>query len=92
MPPNDTTAVAIICELKQAGIRLPDDVCVAGFNNDPISRVVEPNLTTINYPGREMGEIAANTIINILKGQQSELLNSIVLNHSLIIRQSSLRQ
>jgi LacI family transcriptional regulator len=89
---NDTSAVAIICELKQAGIRIPEDVCVAGFNNDPISRVVEPNLSTVHYPGREMGEIAAGTLINILKGQQSELLNSIVLNHSLIIRQSSLRK
>jgi LacI family transcriptional regulator len=88
---NDTSAVAIMCELKQAGIRIPGDVCVAGFNNDPISRVVEPNLTTINYPGREMGEIAASALINILKGQQSDFLNSIVLSHALIIRQSSHR-
>jgi len=89
---NDTSAVALMCELKQAGVRIPEDICVVGFNNDPISRVVEPNLTTINYPGREMGEIAAATLINILKEQQSELLNSIVLSHSLIIRQSSLRK
>jgi len=89
---NDTSAVALMCELKQAGVRIPEDICVVGFNNDPISRVVEPNLTTINYPGREMGEIAAATLINILKEQQSELLNSIVLSHSLIIRQSSMRK
>ncbi len=89
---NDTSAVAIVCELKQAGVRIPEDVCVVGFNNDPISRVVEPNLTTINYPGREMGEIAAGTLINTLKGQQSDFLNSIVLSHSLIIRQSTLRK
>jgi LacI family transcriptional regulator len=88
---NDTSAVAVVCELKQGGIRIPEDVCVVGFNDDPISRVVEPNLTTIHYPGREMGEISANTLINTLKGQQSNLLNSIVLSHSLIIRNSSLR-
>ncbi|MBN1791592.1 MAG: LacI family DNA-binding transcriptional regulator [Bacteroidales bacterium] len=89
---NDTTAVSVICELKQAGIRIPEDICIAGFNDDPISRVVEPNLTTVHYPGREMGEIAAATMISILKGEQSELLNSIVISHSLIIRQSSLRK
>ena len=89
---NDTSAVSVICELKQAGIRIPEDVCIAGFNNDPISRVVEPNLTTVHYPGREMGEIAANSLISILKGEQSEFLNSIVISHSLIIRQSSLRK
>jgi LacI family transcriptional regulator len=88
---NDTSAVALICELKQAGISIPGDISVVGFNNDPISRVVEPNLTTIHYPGREMGEIAATTLINALKGKQSDLLNSIVLSHSLIVRQSSLR-
>ncbi len=88
---NDTTGVALICGLKQAGIRIPEDICVAGFNDDPISRVVEPNLTTVHYPGREMGEIAADTIINTIRGQQSDLLNSIVLSHSLIIRQSSKR-
>ena len=88
---NDTTAVALICELKQAGIRIPQDICIAGFNDDPLSRVVEPNLTTVHYPGREMGEIAATTLISILKGRQSDLLNSIVLSHSLIIRQSSVR-
>lgn len=89
---NDTSAVSVICELKQAGIRIPEDICIVGFNDDPISRVVEPNLTTVHYPGREMGEIAAATMISILKGEQSELLNSIVISHSLIIRQSSLRK
>ncbi len=89
---NDATAVSIICELKKAGVRIPEDVCVVGFNDDPISRVVEPNLTTIRYPGREMGEMATSTLINSLKGKQSDLLNSIVLNHSLILRESSMRK
>ena len=88
---NDTSAVALLCELKRSGVRIPRDISIAGFNDDPISRVVEPNLTTVHYPGREMGEIAATTLINSLKGQQSDLLNSIVLSHTLIVRQSSMR-
>jgi LacI family transcriptional regulator len=88
---NDTSAVALLCELKRSGIRVPQDICIVGFNDDPISRVVEPNLTTIHYPGREMGEIAAATLINSFKGQQSDLLNSIVLSHTLIVRGSSVR-
>jgi LacI family transcriptional regulator len=86
---NDTSAVSIMCELKNAGIKIPEDIAVAGFNNDPISRYVEPNLTTVNYPGKEMGEIAAQTLINKLNNLQSTSLNTIVLSHSLIIRQSS---
>jgi LacI family transcriptional regulator len=89
---NDTTAVSVICELRQAGVRIPEDICIIGFNDDPISRVVEPRLSTVHYPGREMGEISAATLISLLKGAQSEMLNSIVLSHELIVRQSSLRK
>lgn len=89
---NDTTAVSVIFELRQAGVRIPEDICIVGFNDDPISRVVEPRLSTVHYPGREMGEISAATLISLLKGAQSEMLNSIVLSHELIVRQSSLRK
>lgn len=88
---NDTSAVSLICELKRKGYRVPDDIAVAGFNDDPVSRIVEPNLTTVHYPGRAMGEVAASTMIKILEGTQYEKVNSITLTHELIIRQSSLR-
>ena len=88
---NDTSAVSIMCELKQAGIIVPRDIAIAGFNNDPISRIVEPNLSTVNYPGKEMGEIAAHTLINLLNKLQSASLSTIVLSHSIIVRQSSER-
>jgi LacI family transcriptional regulator len=89
---NDTSAVACIRELKLAGVRVPDDIAVVGFNNDPISRVIEPNLTTIDYPGQEMGEIAATTLISKLLKNPTGNLNTIVLRHSLIVRESSLRK
>jgi LacI family transcriptional regulator len=89
---NDTSAVACIQILKQEGIRIPEDVAVVGFNNDPVSRVVEPNLTTINYPGHEMGEIAASTLINSIDQQPTSTLDTLVLRHQLIIRNSSRRK
>ena len=88
---NDACAVSCIRELKSAGIKVPQDIAVAGFNNDPLSKVIEPNLTTINYPGHEMGEIAASTLIRRLDLQHGSSLNSIVLRHELIIRESSLK-
>jgi LacI family transcriptional regulator len=90
---NDTSAVACIRELKLAGIKIPQDIAVVGFNNDPISRVIEPNLTTVHYPGEEMGELAASTLINSLKNLSSgNHLNTMVIRHELIIRQSSLKK
>ena len=88
---NDTSAVSLICELKKKGYRVPEDVAVVGFNDDPVSRIVEPNLTTVHYPGRAMGEVAASTMIRILEGTQYEKVNSIILTHELIVRESSLR-
>ena len=89
---NDTAAVACITELKQAGIIVPEQIAVVGFNNDPISRVIEPNLTTIHYPGHEMGEIAATTLLNTLMKMPAAKLNTLVLRHNLIVRASSLRK
>ena len=87
---NDTTAVACMRVLKQEGIRIPDQIAIAGFNNDPIARVIEPNLTTIHYPGQEMGEIAATTLINTINRLPTANLNTLLLRHKLIIRCSSL--
>jgi LacI family transcriptional regulator len=89
---NDTAGVACIRQIKLAGFRVPQDIAVVGFNNDPISTVIEPNLTTINYPGLEMGEIAATTLINKLKKGPASNLNTIVLRHNLIVRESSLKK
>ncbi len=89
---NDACAVSCIRELKLAGIKIPQDIAVAGFNNDPLSKVIEPNLTTINYPGYEMGEVAASTLIRRLDLQHGANLNTIALRHKLIVRDSSLRK
>lgn len=89
---NDTTAVACMRVLKEEGIQIPQQIAVAGFNNDPVSRVIEPNLTTIHYPGQEMGEIAATTLINRIDRLPAANLNTLVLRHNLIIRESTMRK
>jgi LacI family transcriptional regulator len=89
---NDTSAVACMRELKLTGIKIPEDIAFVGFNNDPVSKVIEPNLTTVNYPGQEMGEVAAATLLNKLTKSNTVNLNTIVLRHELIIRQSSLKK
>jgi LacI family transcriptional regulator len=89
---NDACAVYCMKTLKQAGIRIPEDIAFAGFNNDPVSKVVEPNLTTVNYPGYEMGKTAATHLINHLKGRSSiNSTNIIILRSEFIIRESSLK-
>lgn len=87
---NDNCAVGCMVALKQSGIRIPEDIAFVGFNNDPVSTVVEPNLTTINYPGYEMGQVAARNLIHHLNGHSSiTATNRIILRSELIIRESS---
>jgi len=89
---NDNCAVGCMLSLKQAGIHIPKDIAFVGFNNDPVSKVIEPNLSTINYPGYEMGEVAARNLINHLNGTYPiHSTNTIVLRSELIIRASSQR-
>jgi LacI family transcriptional regulator len=69
---------------------VPEEMGFVGFNNDPMSKVVEPNLTTINYPGYAMGEAAATQLINHLNGMSTIVTtNIIILRSELIIRESS---
>jgi LacI family transcriptional regulator len=89
---NDTCAVGCAKTLKQAGIQIPQDIAIVGFNNDPITRVIEPNLSTIDYPGFEMGEVAIKNLISHLDGLTDIIAtNTITLRSELIIRESSLK-
>ena len=90
---NDFCAAVVMQILKDAGIRIPKDIAIVGFNNDSIGKIISPKLTTINYPGFEMGQIAARTLINHLKGVwDMNLTNTIVIKSELIIRESSLKK
>ncbi|WP_338872654.1 LacI family DNA-binding transcriptional regulator [Spirosoma sp. SC4-14] len=87
---NDFCAVSCMRMLKQAGFSIPGDIAIVGFNNDPVSTVIDPNLTTINYPGEKMGEIAAQSLINHLNGAMDiQTTNTIILHSELIVRESS---
>lgn len=90
---NDFSAAVCMQTLKENGINIPGDIAVVGFNNDAISKIVEPQLTTINYPGIDIGEIAATNLINHLKGVSNiAQTNTIVVRSDLIIRKSSLKK
>lgn len=90
---NDFVAAVCMHELKRNGINIPGDIAVVGFNNESISKIVEPQLTTINYPGKSMGEISARNLIDHLKNVSAiTSTNRITVKSDLIIRESSLKK
>jgi LacI family transcriptional regulator len=90
---NDFVAAVCIRTLKEHGVVIPDDIAIVGFNNDAIGKLIEPALTTINYPGRDMGEIVARNLILHLQGiSKIQQTKTIIVNSGLIIRKSSLKK
>lgn len=90
---NDVCAASLMRQLQINGWKVPQDIAIAGFNNDPISRLMEPNITTIHYPAAEMGAIAIQQMIQHLSGKTNLLAtNRIILRSELLIRDSTLRK
>jgi DNA-binding LacI/PurR family transcriptional regulator len=89
---NDISAIGAIRALREAGLGVPEDVSVIGFDDIPAAAYNYPALTTIKQPLREMGRLAAEHLLNrISNGAQSEIPEEIVVEPELIIRQSTAR-
>jgi len=90
---NDFCAAIMMQVFKDNGIKIPEDIAVVGFNNDVISKIVTPKLTTIDYPGVKMGEIVAKNLIDHLQGVTTgNQFNTVFIKSELIIRESSMRK
>ncbi|MCB8819669.1 LacI family DNA-binding transcriptional regulator [Microvirga rosea] len=83
---SDEMAIGLIRTLLSAGIRVPQDISVAGFDDIEFAAVAEPALTTIRQPRQELGRAAAAALIALLQKQETPRL--IRLETELVIRDS----
>ena len=88
---NDTTALSAMIYLRSEGYRIPEDIGIVGFSNEPFSRVVSPSISTIEQPAFLMGQKAAELILNQIENQEKSF-TTLVLPTELIIRESSNRK
>jgi LacI family transcriptional regulator len=65
---NDMMAIGCLQALREAGLRVPDDIALAGFDDIPIARFVDPPLTTVGVPIAELGRQAVECCVQILAG------------------------
>lgn len=86
---NDLIAVGAMKAFKQCGLHIPEDISIVGFDNMPVSSVIEPMLTTVHVPKQYMGEIAVQRLIARLKSP-GEPPVKIQISTTLIKRQSTL--
>jgi LacI family transcriptional regulator, repressor for deo operon, udp, cdd, tsx, nupC, and nupG len=83
---SDEMAIGLMRTLFSAGLRVPEDISVAGFDDIEFAAVAEPPLTTMHQPRRELGQAAASVLIDLLQGRPSPKL--IRLETELVIRDS----
>jgi LacI family transcriptional regulator/LacI family repressor for deo operon, udp, cdd, tsx, nupC, and nupG len=87
---NDPTAIETIQVVKKRGLRVPEDIAVVGFSNDFLSGLIDPPLTTVSQPVKEMGRIAAQLLIDQINREVADWKAIIkVLKTELIVRKSS---
>jgi len=90
---NDPTAIQLMLYAKKKGIKIPDELGVVGFSNDPMAAVIEPSLTTVEQPVADMGRAAMRILLDtIKKGVNDFVPVRQSLQTSLIVRQSSVRK
>lgn len=86
---NDPVAIGAMKALKSEGIRVPEDVAIVGFSEGSMATVVEPQLTTVLQPMREMGREAARLLLGQLKPGRRPAPQTVCLDAKLNIRASS---
>jgi LacI family transcriptional regulator len=85
---NDLSATGAMQAIRDAGLRIPDDVAVVGFDDIPLAAHTDPPLTTIRQPMRQMGETAARLLLSQLDGASLPAVPQTIPT-TLIIRGSS---
>ena len=86
---NDPVAIGAMKALKNAGIRIPQDVAIVGFSEGSMATVVEPQLTTVLQPMQEMGRQAAALLLEQLNATRRRSPQTVCLDATLNIRDSS---
>ena len=87
---NDISAIGSISAFQEAGLRVPDDFSVVGFDDIPSAAYINPPLTTVRQPLLKMGEIAARTLLDRIEGRM-EYVPEIAIEPELVVRRSSAR-
>jgi len=84
---SDLMARGALAVLGRAGIRVPEDVAIVGFDDSPVATAVQPNLTTVRQPSRGQGEKMADVLLSLLAGGHPEHVT--MLETELVVRDSA---
>lgn len=84
---NDEMAMGAIHEFKAAGLRIPDDMSIIGFDDLDAAEVFDPPLSSVRQPQREMGRTGMQILVDQLDGKLTG--GDVILGHDLVVRAST---
>ncbi|AOS98646.1 HTH-type transcriptional repressor CytR [Microbulbifer aggregans] len=85
---NDEMAIGCIKGLKTAGIRVPEEMSITGFDDIEFARYSDPPLTTVAQPAEELGRASFNTLLELIEGQELQQTET-VLPYDFVVRKST---
>jgi LacI family transcriptional regulator len=85
---SDVVALGAIRAIKQAGLRIPQDIAVVGFDNIPMADYYDPPLTTVRIPSYGLGWASGERLVRLVQGEAIEQ-DGLLLESELVIRNSS---
>jgi len=68
---NDLMAIGLMHGFRDAGVRVPDDISVVGFDDIPVAAHVAPTLTTVHQEFRELGRRAVRMLLSQIRGEET---------------------
>lgn len=88
---SDRMAIGAMLAIKEKGLRMPTDIGLVGFNNEPVTSLVTPGISSVDQPAFELGKVAAKLFIETVHNNSDMSQVEEVLKPKLIIRESSQR-
>jgi len=87
---NDLVAIGAYLEIEKNGLRIPDDIAIAGFGNNKLSSFINPPLTTVKQSPYDIGKLSAEIILEQILGKSDpEQIRQEIITPELIIRKST---
>jgi LacI family transcriptional regulator len=89
---NAQTAIGAIQTIKENGLRIPEDIAVVGFSNDIYCTMSDPQLTSVDQFGYQMGQRAARMILDRILSKEDYAPSTEVVETQLVIRESTVKR
>jgi LacI family transcriptional regulator len=88
---SDRMAIGAMLAIKKKGLKMPEDIGLVGFNNEPLLALVSPSISSVEQPSFEIGKLAGKIFIEQFLNNDFSNHQEVILKPKLIIRESSVR-